>query len=148
METEISDFEYYEPSDRPTAFVAAPIIKGDRIIGVIVFQLVTDEEGADPGYRFQVHGEAENVQKLFRKLLSKMRRALTRRHLVEEKGKLEVADDLTVRGRLEWDDETDNEVPLIVVDGKAVTWDRFGRLLSSFEGWQFKIEIYDSSKER
>lgn len=43
METEISDFEYYEPSNSPAAFVAAPIIKRGRIIGVIVFQLVTDE---------------------------------------------------------------------------------------------------------
>jgi len=105
------------------------------------------EERADPGYRFQVHGDAGDVQKLFRKLLGKMRRALTRQHLSEEKGRLRVADDLAVRGRFEWDDETDGQLPLLVIDGKAVTWDKFGRILMSFEGWQFKIEIYDPSEE-
>ena len=130
-------------------------VEGDMHLFYIVTRLLgaevsieAYEEGADPGYRFRVQGDAENVQKLFRKLLGKMRRALTRQHLLKEHGRLGVSDDLTVRGRFEWDDETDNELPLLVIDGKAVTWDRFGRILSSFEGWQFKIEIYDSSKER
>ena len=32
------------------------------------------EEGADPGYRFQVVGKAEEVQKLFSELMGKMQR--------------------------------------------------------------------------
>ena len=89
-----------------------------------------------------------NVKKLFRKLLGKIRRALTWQHLVEEDGSRHVADDLTVRGRFEWDDETDGRLPLVVIDGKGMTWDEFGRILMSFEGWQFKIEIYGRSDER
>ncbi len=77
-----------------------------------------------------------------------MRRALTRQYLVKEHDRLGVSDDLTVRGRFELDDETDNEVPLLVIYGKVVTWNRFDQILSSFEGWQFKVEIYDSSDER
>jgi len=118
-----------------------------RLLGAEV-SLESYEEDADPGYRFRVHGEAGDVQKLYRKLLGKMRRALTWQHIVEEEGSLSVADDLTVRGRFEWDDETDGELPLLVIDGKAVTWDEFGRILMTFEGWQFKIEIYDQSEER
>ena len=57
------------------------------------------EEDADPGYRFQVHGEAEDVQKLYRKLLGKMRRALTWQHIVEERVNLSVTDELRIRGR-------------------------------------------------
>ncbi len=106
------------------------------------------EEDADHGYQFQVVGRAEEVKKLFRKLLGKIRRALTWQHLVEEDGSRHVADDLTVRGRFEWDDETDGRLPLVVIDGKGMTWDEFGRILMSFEGWQFKIEIYDRSDER
>ena len=52
-----------------------------------------------------------------------------------------------MRGRFEWDDETHGELPLLVVDGKTVTWEDFGRILSSFEGWQFKLEICDPSDE-
>lgn len=83
-------------------------VEGDMHLFYIVTRLLgaevsieAYEEGADPGYRFQVHGDAENVQKLFSKLLGKMRRALTRQHLVKEHGRLEVSDDLTVRGRFE-----------------------------------------------
>jgi len=118
-----------------------------RLLGAEV-SIEAYEEDADPGYSFQVHGEAEDVQKLYRKLLGKMRRALTWQHIVKEKGRLALADELTVRGRFEWDDETDGQLPLLVIDGKAVTWDEFGRILMTFEGWQFKIEIYDPSEER
>ena len=118
-----------------------------RLLGAEV-SIEAYDESADPGYRFQVHGEAEDVQKLYRKLLGKMQRALTWQHIVEEKGSLSVTDDLKVRGRFEWDDETDGGLPLLVIDGKAVTWDEFGRALMTFEGWQFKIEIYDPSEEK
>jgi len=38
-------------------------------------------------------------------------------------------------------------VPPIVVDGREITWDRFGRMPMTFEGWQFKLEIRDQSEE-
>jgi hypothetical protein len=34
-----------------------------------------------------------------------------------------------------------------VIDGRELTWDDFGRLLSSYEGWQFKLEIRDRTDE-
>ena len=55
---------------------------------------------------------------------------------------------MTVHGRFDWDENMDGDVPLLAIDGRAVTWDAFGRLLTSFEGWQFKLEIYESSDER
>jgi hypothetical protein len=36
---------------------------------------------------------------------------------------------------------------MLVIDGREVTWEQFGRLLMSFEGWQFKLEIRDRSEE-
>jgi hypothetical protein len=38
-------------------------------------------------------------------------------------------------------------VPLVVVDGREITWEEFGRMLMTFEGWQFKLEIRDISEE-
>ena len=118
-----------------------------RLLGAQV-SIEAYEEDADPGYQFQVIGRADAIQKLFSKLLAKMRRALTWQHLVVEDGRPMVADDRTVRGRFEWDEERSGEVPLLVIDGKEVRWDELGRAMTSFEGWQFKIEIYDRSDER
>ena len=81
------------------------------------------EEHADPGYQFAVHGRPEEVQRLFQKLRGKIQRALTWHHIVEEDGRLTVCGDLVVRGGCAWDDETEGEQPLLVVNGKTVTWE-------------------------
>lgn len=41
----------------------------------------------------------------------------------------------------------DGRVPLMVVDGREISWERFGQMLMSHEGWQFKLEISDPSDE-
>jgi hypothetical protein len=41
----------------------------------------------------------------------------------------------------------DGRVPLLVIDGREITWEEFGRMLMTFEGWQFKLEIRDMSEE-
>ena len=38
-------------------------------------------------------------------------------------------------------------MPLLVIDGRDVSWEEFGRMLMTFEGWQFRIEIGDRSDE-
>jgi len=48
---------------------------------------------------------------------------------------------------IQWDDARDGRVPLLIVDGREITWEEFGRMLMSFEGWQFKLEIRDQSEE-
>ena len=83
------------------------------------------------------------------RLLGKIRRALVREHiLVDKQGWRHICDEMMVHGRFEWDENMDGAVPLLAIDGRAVTWEEFGRLLTSFEGWQFKLEIYESSDER
>jgi hypothetical protein len=52
-----------------------------------------------------------------------------------------------VRGRIEWDDDRGGRVPLLVIDGREIDWDEFGRMLMSFEGSQFKLHITDKSEE-
>ena len=51
------------------------------------------------------------------------------------------------RGRIEWDREEGGRVPLVVIDGREITWDHFGQMLMTFEGWQFKLQIADKSEE-
>ena len=81
-------------------------------------------------------------------LVERMRRALSRRHLEHDEGSagLRIADFL-VRGRIDWDESEDGHLPLLVIDGREVTWEQFGQMLMSYEGWQFKLEIKDPSDE-
>jgi hypothetical protein len=100
------------------------------------------------GYEFQVLGDAlDDPMERFQELLGKMRRALNRRHLVYEEGRRHISGESVVRGRISWDDETDGLVPLLSIDGRPVTWNEFGRMLMTFEGWQFRLEIFDISDE-
>ena len=59
---------------------------------------------------------------------------------------LQIADQ-TVCGQIDWDAAHDGRVPLLVIDGEEVSWDEFGRMLMTFEGWQFRMEIADRSEE-
>jgi len=43
LETEMSDFRYYPPSDEPAAFVAAPILKKRGLLGVVALQISPEE---------------------------------------------------------------------------------------------------------
>lgn len=39
------------------------------------------------------------------------------------------------------------QVPLVMIDGREIKWDELGRMLMSYEGWQFKLQIRDKSEE-
>ncbi len=102
--------------------------------------------GEPAGYRFQMIGDPEeDLLALFGRLVEKIRRALSVKHLMKDELGLRVADK-TVRGRIEWDEDEEGRVPLLVIDGREITWDHFGQMLMAFEGWQFKLEILDPSQ--
>jgi hypothetical protein len=103
--------------------------------------------GHPAGYQFQIIGEPEeDLLILLGRLIAKMRRGLSRRHLRKEEYGVQIADRM-VCGRIGWDDAQDGSVPLLNIDGREITWEEFGRMLMSFEGWQFKLEIRDKSEE-
>ncbi len=108
-------------------------------------------DGHPAGYRFQVIGDPEDdLLVLLGQLIGKMRRALSVQHLTDGQFGLQIADHRVVRGMLEWDDAHDahdGRVPLLIIDGREITWDELGRMLMTFEGWQFKLTIGDKSEE-
>jgi len=55
--------------------------------------------------------------------------------------------DFMVRGRITWDENEDGRLPMLVIDGKEISWDQFGRMVAGFEGWQFRFEIRDRSEK-
>ncbi len=39
------------------------------------------------------------------------------------------------------------ESPILIVDGRELSLEEFGRLLNGYEGWQFELEIADRTDE-
>jgi hypothetical protein len=104
-------------------------------------------DGHPAGYQFQIIGDPEgDLLLLLGRLIEKIRRALSTKHLIDSDHGLQIADRV-VRGKVEWDEAEDGRVPLLIIDGREITWEDFGRMLMSFEGWQFKLNIADKSEE-
>ncbi|WP_176599265.1 MULTISPECIES: DUF7713 domain-containing protein [Sphingobium] len=99
------------------------------------------------GYAFQVHGGVDaDPFALMMRLLERMRHDLATNHLVE--GDLGLAiSGRAVRGHITCDLESPDYLPLLVIDGREVSWEEFGRMLITFEGWRIHLEIQDPSEE-
>jgi hypothetical protein len=116
---------------------------GDRVT-LEAFEVQDGERG---GYEFQILDDAQaDLFDLMARLVERMRRALSLRHLVDEGQRCSIAH-MTVRGRISCDLGSDDRVPLLVIDGREVNWEQFGQMVMTFEGWQFKFEIKDPSEE-
>ena len=105
------------------------------------------EHGDPAGYRFEVVGPAEiDPLDLMDRLLERMRHALARQHLVEGELGLAIAG-TEVRGRIDCDPDSEVRIPTLVIDGREVTWEEFGRMLMTFEGWRFELTLKDPGDE-
>ncbi len=101
------------------------------------------------GYEFEVLGGSEcDPLELFRELYERMRRAMGQKHLKQGEQGFAICDHQIVRARIDMDEENEGQTPLLIIDGKRVTWEEFGRMLMTYEGWQMKVEIYDRCEER
>ena len=114
-------------------------------VAIDAFEL---RDGHPAGYQFQIIGDPEDdVLVLLGRLIQKVRRALAAKHLTDGQYGLQIADRRVVRGKIEADIAQDDRVPLLIIDGREITWDEFGRMLITFEGFQFKLMLADKSEE-
>lgn len=103
--------------------------------------------GERAGYEFQVIGAAAiDPFELMGRLIGRIRRALVRKHLVDDHLGLSIAG-MIVRGRISCDLESASPVPRLVIDGRDLSWNQFGRMLMTFEGWHFDLEFREPSHE-
>ena len=98
------------------------------------------------GYEFSVWGPQESQADLILDLYEKIRRGLSKKYLTKFHAVTGITD-CRVVGRIEWDDDFSGQIPKVVIDGRAVAWDELGKMLMSFEGWQFKLDIFDRTEE-
>jgi len=117
---------------------------GDRVM-LEAFEVRVGERG---GYEFQILGDAEaDLFELMTRLVERMRRALALRHLVDDDLVGSSIADKIVRARISCDLDSDDHVPMLVIDGREVSWEQFGQMLMTFEGWQFKLQMKDPTEE-
>jgi len=119
-----------------------------RLLGAIVsleaFEL---KDGHPAGYEFEIIGNPEeDLFALLGRMVEKIRKSLSVKHIKDGEYGLQIAD-MTVRGRIDCDLSEAERMPMIVVDGQEISWEEFGRMVSTFEGWQFKLEFRDRSEE-
>jgi hypothetical protein len=105
-------------------------------------------KGEPAGYQFQVIADPEeDLFGMLGRLIAKIERALAIRHIEEDEYGLRITDAAVVRGLIAWDAAQDGSLPLLVIDGREISWEKFGRCVMSYEGFQFKMEIRDKSDE-
>lgn len=107
------------------------------------------QDGNPAGYQFQIIGDPEeDMFAMLGRMVGRIRKSLSVKHIkdVGDRHGLQIAD-MMVRGRIECDLSEDVYMPCVVVDGQEISWEDFGRMISTYEGWQFKLEIRDRSEE-
>jgi hypothetical protein len=119
-----------------------------RLLGsMLVLDAFELTAGAPGGYRFQILGKPDDEPlSLLGSLIERMRRSLSVKHLERGDYGLQIADQM-VCGRIDSDLSEEVRVPLLVIDGQEVSWHELGRMLMTFEGWQFRLAIFDRSDE-
>ena len=117
-----------------------------NMVVVEAFEIKKEEPA---GHRFQVIGEPEDdILELYTKLFTKMRRALGTKHIEFGEFGWQITNENTVRGRIDCDPvEEGLHTPLLVIDGKEISREEFGRMIMTYEGFNFRLEIFDKSEE-
>lgn len=147
LEFEHVDFpplDLVDAEGRPRRFEFALRLLGDRL-ALDAQELV---HGERTGIHLQVlRPPTDDPFEMQAVLVARLRRRLAQRHLeIGVSGQLGIRD-CTARGQIAWDETEDGRVPKLLIDGREVTWEEFGRMLMTFEGWQFRLEIIDKSEE-
>ena len=115
--------------------------------GVAINAIELNEDQSE-GYCFQVIGDEEDdLLELLARLVTKMRRGLAHSHLEEGAHGLQISDPGIVRARIQSDPEGETDMPVVVIDGRNISWDEFGRMVATYMGFQFKLELHDLSDE-
>jgi hypothetical protein len=128
---------------KPHTFQFRPRIFGDKL------SLDAFEAGPEQGYAFSVIADAEqDLFVTFQTLFERIRRELGRRHIEPEGSGYRITQDDVVRGQITDGPDSFEQMPLLIIDGKPITWEELGRMLTPYAGFRFKLEIFDRSEDK
>lgn len=101
----------------------------------------------DEGYEFSVIADADqDLYLTFKSLFERIRRELSRQHLEPYDSGYRIKDGV-VRGQIT-SEADDPSAPLLIIDGKPISWEELGRMIPEYMGFRFKLEIFDRSEEK
>ncbi len=148
----LGDFEHidFEPRTMTDAYGLKRVVEfRTHLFGTgVAIDAIEFIDDRSEGYRFKVIGpEDGDLLELLARLVTKMRRGLAYVHLEESAHGLQIGDPGIVRARVESDLDGQTDGPVVVIDGRSISWDELGRMVAAYEGFQFKLELKDLSDE-
>jgi len=152
---EMYNFDFTNISFHPVTFQDSDGIDhtfyiSTRIYGPHVALEAYELENDQPaGYQFSVMGYVEeDLFALFTKLVNRIQRQLSIKHIEPSKFyRYTITDNNTVRGYIT-DDSEHGLSPCVVIDGKEIPWEEFGKMVHVYNGFNFKMELFDKTEER
>ncbi len=120
--------------------------------GVLSAEAEQVDQPPGEGFRFSVSGEHDaDPDTVLARLRRVVHREVGRSYLVPDEfassgddPRWMIADD-EVFGWIGWSGNASVREPAVVIDGRHLDWDEFGRMVASFEGWQFRMVLSDNS---
>jgi len=114
-------------------------------VAIDAFELI---RGYPDGFMFTVVADAEDdILMTYKKLHDLVHLALSRKHIEKRDGEMGICEEGVVRGRISSERFNDELVPSLVIDGKEISWEEFGRMIMTYEGFQFKLQMLDHGDE-
>lgn len=129
-------------------FHFTPHLFGDQV-SMEAIEEMRDEDVE--GYQFCMIGEVEggvpNLFNMFAHLLARIKRGLSRKHVEAGHYGRQITNEGVVRGHITSDIKTESSRPILVIDGKEISWHDFGKMVMTYEGFNFRMDIIDRSEE-
>lgn len=123
-----------------------------KLMGDIqLLKAVEMQDGRPCGYEFSMTGEtSDGIFLLFSNLYTKMLTALDQKHISKnlDTGQWQITPENRVKGQIRFSRESNGSsgTPAICIDGKILSWEEFGRMLVTYEGFNFKLHIIDNEE--
>lgn len=157
MAEHLGEFDYENVYFEPDVMTDSDGIEhtfsfSSRLIGAeqVVMEATEVKDDGSAGYAFQIIDDTKTEPlDRYKILYEKMKCGLGTKHIQP--------DDLTrysitapgmVRGHITSDLDDENDMPVVVIDGKEVSWSELGKMVSTYMGFNFKLELFDRSEEK
>lgn len=102
------------------------------------------------GYLFQINQEFdEDPSVALERLYKKVEIGLSKKFIesnVSFGREFNSFKDDQIEGRIDWDEKYEGNIPKFIIDGEEYSFDELGRMLMTYEGWNFKLEIIEPNE--
>lgn len=125
------------------------IIKRINPMG-IAWEAVEFLDGDEIGYLFQVNQDFrddpnETLEILYKKIEKGLSRKFVEKRILNGI-EYHILKDDKAEGRIEWDEMYGGNIPKLIIDGEEYSLDQLGKMMMSYEGWNFKLEIIEPTE--